>query len=229
MAPVERPLTSYPDEPFVAWPGWELLGHALLLALPVALWWAIVYHGADWLTAVRTHRVRIHLEAELAMPFVPAFVLGYLSLGLVFFPAPFILRRRRELHALALSLAAVTGVAGVGFLLLPAEPAYPPRDPGAWSSLFEAARGMALRYNMVPSLHVAMSVVCLMAYSTRSGAIGKAALASWGTIIVLSTLFTHQHHLLDVAAGLALAAAAKRFVYDHRRERCADQGVGAGT
>ena len=60
-------------------------------------------------------------------------------MNLVFAPAPFILRSRRELEALAVSLAVVTAVAGISFLLLPAELAYPYRDPGSWSALFAFA------------------------------------------------------------------------------------------
>jgi hypothetical protein len=201
-------------EPFLAWPGWALFTQALLLALPVTLWWVFVFHGADWLTGLRSHRVRVHLDAELAMPFVPPFVLAYLSMDIVFIPAPFILRSRREVQALALSVAVVTAVAGLGFLLLPAELAYPSRDPGTWSPLFAVAREMALTYNLVPSLHVALSCLCLAAYATRCGAAGKVLLGIWAGAIALSTLLTHQHHLLDVATGLALAIAGKRFIYD---------------
>jgi hypothetical protein len=200
--------------PFLAWPGRALLGYTLLLALAQTVWWLLVYHGADWLTGLHEERYRIHLDVELAMPFVPAFILGYLSMGLVFVPAPFILRSRRELRALACSLAAVTAVAGMGFLLLPAESAYPPRDAAAWSGLFAVARGMALRHNMVPSLHVALSAVCLGGYATHCGAIGKLCLVAWIALIAVSTLLTHQHHVLDVFTGLALALAGKRFVYD---------------
>ena len=102
----------------------------------------------------------------------------------------------------------------MGFLLLPAEVAYSRRDAGAWSGLLGFARGVALPYNLVPSLHVAMGCVCLAAYATRCGAVGKALLAAGAAAIALSTLFTHQHHLLDVLTGLALAAAAKRLIYD---------------
>jgi hypothetical protein len=206
-------------EPFLAWPGWGLLGYTLRLAGVVALWWWLVYHGSDHLTGLRAQRVRIHLNAELAMPFVPAFILAYLSLDLVFVPAPFILRSRRELQALALTLAAVTAVAGVGFLLVPAEPAYPVRDAGAWSGLFQLSRVMALRYNMVPSLHVALSCVGFTAYATHCGGIGKLLLGTIGAAIALSTLLTHQHHLLDVTTGLILAAAGKRFIYDRWQVR----------
>jgi membrane-associated phospholipid phosphatase len=148
------------------------------------------------------------------MPFVPPFILAYLSMDLVFVPAPFILRSRRELEALALTLAAATAVAGVSFLLFPAELAYARCDPGPWSAFFGFAREVALSYNLVPSLHVAMSCICLAAYATRCGATGRLLLTTWAAGIALSTLLTHQHHLLDVAAGLALAVTCKRFIYD---------------
>ena len=122
------------------WPGWRLLGVTFLLSLAVTLWWIIVYHGANWLTETRSYRVRVHTDAELAMPFIPAFVLAYLSMNLVFLPAPFVLRSRRELEALALSLAAVIGVAGICFLLFPAELAYAPCDAGNWAALIAMAR-----------------------------------------------------------------------------------------
>jgi membrane-associated phospholipid phosphatase len=210
-------------EPFLAWPGWALLAEALLLALMTILWWVLVYHGADWLTGLRSHRVRVHLDAELAMPFVPAFILAYVSLDLMFLPAPFILRSSRELQALALSVAVVTAVAGVCFLLFPAELAYPRRDPGDWAAPFAFARAMALRYNLAPSLHVAMSCICLAAYASHCGAAGKVLLATWAAAIALSTLLTHQHHLLDVLTGLALAWAGKRFIYDSWRTRPANR------
>jgi membrane-associated phospholipid phosphatase len=210
------------DEAFFAWPGWAALAQALFLALLVTAWWVLVYHGTNWLTERRVDRVRVHLDAELAMPFVPPFVLAYLSMELVFLAAPFILRTRRELEALALTLVVATAAAGVSFVLFPAELAYPRQDPGAWSCLFAFARQMALTYNLVPSLHVAMSCICLAAYADHCGVAGKALLGGWAAAIALSTLLTHQHYLLDVVTGLALAAVVKRFIYDRWRTHAAD-------
>jgi membrane-associated phospholipid phosphatase len=188
----------------------------------VTLWWVFVYHGANWLTGVHSYRVRVHLDAEMAMPFVPPFILAYLSMNLVFVPAPFILRTRRELEALALCLVMVTAVAGISFVLFPAELAYPLCGPGVWACLFTFAREMTLSYNLVPSLHVAMSCTCLAAYATRGGVTGKALLGTWAAAIALSTLLTHQHHVLDVATGLALAVAGNRFIYNYWRTRPPD-------
>jgi membrane-associated phospholipid phosphatase len=212
-------------EPFLAWPSRDCLGYSLRLAAVLAAWWVVVYHGADYWTGLRAHRVRVHLDAELAMPFVPAFILAYLSLHLVFVLAPFVLRTRRRLQALVLTLAAVTGVAGLGFLLIPAEPAYSLADAGAWSGLFEVSRMLALRYNMVPSLHVALSGVCLAAYASQRGRVVRSFLGVWLAAIALSTLLTHQHHLIDVITGLILAWAGKVLIYDRWRTRSTEDGT----
>jgi hypothetical protein len=73
---------------------------------------------------------------------------------------------------------------------------------------------MALDHNAVSSLHVALSCACAAAYAGRCGRIGKALLGTWAAAIALSTLLTHQHHLLDVVTAIALAAAGKWLVYD---------------
>lgn len=210
-------------QPTLILPGWTQLFQTLLLALPVSLWWLFVYHGANWLTHQRSQRVRVHLEAELAMPFVPPLILAYLSLSLVFVPAPFLLRSFRELQGLALSLAGIIAMAGISFLLFPAELAFPKRHPGIWAPLFALAGEMALSYNLVPSLHVAMSCLCLSIYAGHVGMAGKTLLGAWAGAIALSTLLTHQHHLLDVATGLALAGAGKRFIYDRWRVQPQDR------
>ena len=120
-----RPM-SRGSGPFLAWPGRALLVRTLWLALPVSAWWVLVYHGANGLTGAAHRAIAVHLDAERAMPFVPPMILAYLSIDLVFLPAPFVLRSRRELEALALSLAAAIAVAGVGSCCCPRS--WPTRD-----------------------------------------------------------------------------------------------------
>ena len=44
-----------PREPFLGWPGWGLLGEAVLLGTAQTLWWIVIFGSADWLTSQRTH------------------------------------------------------------------------------------------------------------------------------------------------------------------------------
>jgi membrane-associated phospholipid phosphatase len=206
-----------PRSPFLAWPGWPVLAEAVVLGMAQTLWWVVVYFGADWVTGLRSERARIHLDAELKIPFVPEFIFAYRSLDLLLFFSPFVLRTRDEIRALVLALFIVTGIAGVCFLLLPAEPAYAPHAVhGFWSDIFAFNQQIVLRYNMVPSLHVALSTVALAAYGTNRGVWGRGLLAAWGLGIALSTLLTHQHHVLDVVTGFLLGWAAYHLVYLRR-------------
>jgi hypothetical protein len=197
-----------------AWPGWRHLGEAYGLGVLFAIWLEVIYGGADYITGLRTARVPVHFGWELTIPFVPAMTAVYLSIFPLFWIAPFVLRTRREVLALVASMALVTLCAGVVFLLLPAELAYDsPQVPEAWSWLYTVADVLNLRYNLVPSLHVALSLLCIDIYSRRAAVVGRLLLWAWGLAIALATLLTHQHHVLDVVTGLLLAMIVSRRFY----------------
>jgi membrane-associated phospholipid phosphatase len=202
---------------FLGWPGWGVLGYAAALGAAQTLCFFVVFGGANYLTGLHPYRVRLHLDAELAIPFVPAAVLGYLSLYPLFCLAPFVLRTRRELAALTRTLAVVTLAAGVCFLLIPGLPVFPPpRDLGGWEGPVLFAKRLALTYNFLPSLHVALTAVCAAVYAMRAGIVGKAVLWLWSGVVSLSTLLLHQHYVVDVVTGYALAWAGVRWVYRQR-------------
>jgi membrane-associated phospholipid phosphatase len=205
-------------DPFLAWPGWAHLRYAAWLSLANAAWFTVVYGGADYLTGRRSLRVPVHLAWELRIPLVPAMTAVYMSIYLLFLAAPFCLRTRRQFRAAVGTLACITLCGGIGFLLFPAELAFPPPPAaalGAWAGLYHFADELNLTYNLVPSLHVALSVACVAFLAQQAPAAGKAALWSWAVLIAASTVLIHQHHLLDVATGWLLAIVCVRLVY-HR-------------
>jgi hypothetical protein len=194
--------------PFLAWPGWAHQRWAGLLFVLVTVWFGLVYGGADSFTAHRTTRVRVNLEAELSLPLIPSFTIVYMSIYPLFFAAPYVLRTRRELTTLATDLALAILFAGITFLLVPAQLAFPPpQNLGPWEGLFRFADRLNLDYNLVPSLHVALSVICIEMFAPHATPAGRLALRGWGLLIAASTVLTHQHHLLDVFTGYGLALA----------------------
>ena len=204
---------SRPSEPFWGWPGWPHLRLAAVLLLAGTLWFLLVYGGCDVITAHRRARVRIHLDWELNLPFIPEAVLFYMSIYLLFVAGPFILRQRRELLALAVALNVAVLAAGVGFLLVPARLGFRPQtDLGMFPGLFRLADRLNLTYNLVPSLHVALSVICIAAYAPRAGPTGKVLLWLWAVAIALSTVLTQQHHIVDILTGWALGLVVGKLV-----------------
>jgi len=121
---------------------------------------------------------------------------------------------RAEVRALMQALATVIGVAGVAFLLAPADLAYPPpAGLGIWEGPFRVADALNGDHNLAPSLHVALAVTCLAAYARGTPALGAAALWGWAAVIALSTVLTQQHHVVDAVTGFALGLAGDRLVY----------------
>lgn len=213
---ISQPVTLGRHAPFLAWPGWAHLRYVAVLTLANGLWFWIVYGGMDFLTAHRSLRVPVHFPAELRIPLVPAMTAFYMSIYLLFLLAPFILRTRREFRAVVWTMAVLYACAGVGFLAFPAELAFPPpheAELGSWSALFHFADRLNLTYNLLPSLHVAMSVVCVTVFSPRAPRLGKIVLWSWAVLIAASTVLTHQHHVLDAITGWLLGIVCVKTVF----------------
>jgi membrane-associated phospholipid phosphatase len=199
---------------FFGWPGWAHVRLALGVSAVGMIWFLLVYGGADWITSHRSSRISVHTTAELGWPFVPEAVLVYISCYALFALAPFVLRRRREFLALAWSLNGTIFAAGIIFLLVPAQLAFPPpTDLGFFPRLFQWADEINLTYNLLPSLHVALSVVCVAAFAPQANRGGRVVLWSWAAAIAFSTVLTRQHHLADVVAGAALGFTAHRLIY----------------
>src|SRR5690349_24582503 len=95
------------------WPGWAHLRFATLLAVVGGAWFALVFVGADWITARRTSWWVVQIEAEQRMPFVPEMIVIYVSLYSLFLVTPFVLRARREVLRLAVSCNLTILLAGV--------------------------------------------------------------------------------------------------------------------
>jgi membrane-associated phospholipid phosphatase len=203
------------NEPFLAWPGWPHLREALLLSLADTLWFLLVYGGMDRLTAYRTFRVPVHFSAELGLPFVPSMTVFYMSVYGLFFLAPFVLRTRREFRATVATMAVAITIAGIGFLLFPAELAFAPareEQLGIWAGLYHLADDLNLTYNLLPSLHVAFAVICVAIFSPHAPRPVQALLWLWALLIAASTVLTHQHHVLDAVTGWLLALLCVRLV-----------------
>ena len=179
----------------------------LLAALRLLSLFVLVFYGVDALTALRSTRLHLYAAWELAIPYWPAAFAVYFSVLAVPFLmlviAPDAARIRRWERQMALAVAC----AGVVFVLLPAQLGYAPVAPAspaaqAWAWL---AAHLAGTYNLVPSLHVGLALLTFLFVWPVAGRRVRWLLASWFLLLAASVLLTHQHHVLDVAGGVALA------------------------
>ncbi|MDR2625528.1 MAG: phosphatase PAP2 family protein [Zoogloeaceae bacterium] len=171
-----------------------------------------VYPAANWLASRQTRQYVLFADWELGIPFVPQWIWAYLSMYLLFF-LPLFFLRPPAMRRLAKLLMCSTLIAGLVFLLFPAPIGFsrilPETEPyrGMFALLFDLDRP----YNTVPSLHVCYSAA-IAAFLFREGNKAmRVLMVFWLSLIVCSTMLTHQHHVADVLTGLLLPWLVSRF------------------
>lgn len=153
--------------------------------------------------AARSPRVWLLGSAwDRYIPFVGWTLLPYLSINLAYACAFFAFDTRSRLDRFALRVLAVQSVCFAIFFLFPTGTSRtaPPLD-GMLGLLYAQLRAFEQPFNMVPSLHVAALVVLWASVRTSLVAPWHGLWQLWCALVLVSTLTTWQHELVDVAAG----------------------------
>src|SRR5687768_6596609 len=151
------------------------------------------------------------LALDRALPLLPswALVYGALYLFLILLPV-FVVRQDELIRRTVFAYLLVWITAYVFFFVV-----YPTAAPRPAKVIGEGFAVWGLRalyssdppYNCFPSLHVAHSFVSALASYRMHRGLGIVATIC-AALVALSTLFTKQHYVLDVIAGVFLAFVA---------------------
>jgi len=159
---------------------------------------------------------------ERAIPFVEWTIVPYLSI-VAFFAASFFIGQGRDeqvRHVARLLLALALSV--VCYAAFPLRFMFErPQTHGAIGWMFALLSAVDLPYNRAPSLHISVLVILWMRFAPLLGTAWRWALHGWFGAIGVSVLTTYQHHVIDVPAGLAVAALC--IAVTARRHAAADQ------
>ena len=180
-------------------------------SLLLSLLFTVVYKGASWVTAHRADVGTLYFEWERRIPLIPWFIIPYMSINLLFVAAPFLCSGDGERRLFARRVAFCILTAGAFFLAMPLRYAFPrPVVAGSMGWIFRFLHAWDQPYNLFPSLHIAFRTLLADLYWRHTRGLLRWASFGWFSLIGFSTVFTHQHHVLDVAGGFALAALAFR-------------------
>jgi membrane-associated phospholipid phosphatase/rhodanese-related sulfurtransferase len=183
------------------------------LALNAALFGAC-YPLTNHLASRHADVGNVAMAWEASLPFLPWLVLPYMTSGLLFALSFLLVRDRAGLSALSRRTAFATVAACLIFAAVPLRFALPRPavDPALPAWLFARLAALDQPYNQLPSLHVAYCLIFWAALRHVATGPMRAALACWLLLVAASTVFTYQHHVLDVAAGALLGALAIRLL-----------------
>ena len=168
-----------------------------------------------------SRHVAVALDAQI--PFWPWMLLPYLSSGLWLGAAFFALRSREGLRVFSQRLLLATVLAALVFMLYPLRFSLPrPAVDTPWlAALYGMLAWVDRPYNQLPSLHVAYCLLLWVSLRDLLAPLWARSLLAGGLLLTaVSTLFTYQHHLLDLLGGVALGSLC---VYAVRPGRSAPQ------
>lgn len=158
---------------------------------------------------IRTTYYHSYFSWELSIPFLKWMIIPYHSFNLLFL-IPLFLLPRRSMKILGLSFAMSTLIAGVVFIIFPSQLGFQRIIPeGFTAPLYKYLFAFDSTTNLIPSLHatyVALYFISCIGYIKRK--LTQIVFGLVSLLIIVSTLFIHQHHVIDVVAGIGLAVTA---------------------
>ena len=151
------------------------------------------------------------IALDRAFPLIPAWAIVYGALYVFLILLPILVVRQEELIRRTVYAYLLIWITAYLFFFV----FYPTAAPRPEKVIGEgfAVWGLSILYssdppyNCFPSLHVAHSFVSALASYRVHRGLGIVALIC-ATLVALSTLFTKQHYILDVLAGVLLALIA---------------------
>lgn len=204
---------------------------AILTSIALSTLFTVVYTGTNWVTSLRADVGSAATAWERAggIPFIPWMILPYMSIDAFFIASPFFCKSDRERRTLALRLASAILIAGACFLLFPLRLAIARPPVTGWPSLlFDSFCRFDRPFNLCPSLHIALGLILALFFAARLKGAWRSALIVWFLLIGISALTTYQHHLIDIAGGLALAAICTHLFQDESFQRPTDPNTRIG-
>lgn len=189
-----------------------------ILYLKWAVWVGVaffsIYPLTNWLTSLRETPLHLYFQQELNIPFLPQFIWFYLSMYVLFL-LPLLFLLAEDMPRLGKSLIVGTLISGCLFLLFPAVLGFQRVVPASspYQGLFVAIFSIDHPHNLVPSLHIVFSTSIILALVSRVAWSLRILFISWLIVIMASTMFVHQHHVLDVLVGFVLAIYIHKYFW----------------
>ena len=179
-------------------PSWRV---ATLYTCALGPFFFLMYGSVNAYTSTRQNVGTFYWEWERSIPFIAWMIVPYWTLDAFYAGSTFVCRSREELNHLAKRMVFAIVVACACFLLFPLRYAFErPAVGGVYGMLFNAL-SLDKPFNLVPSLHIALRSIVWVPYGRVLTGMPRRLLWLWFALIGISTLFTYQHHVIDLIAG----------------------------
>ena len=180
------------------------LSFRLIILVLTLLGWLVIYFFVNRLQVDPVRRIDLGTELDRKTPYIPLFALAYFSTYIFVIQPFFILSNRRQFYLMLTSFILISVISSLIHATIPSkiervEQVTAGGLSGWMLGLFQTT---CKPYGNFPSMHVGLSVPVVIANFMAGGPIPGSIMLVWAALIAVSTLYTKQHYILDVCAGL---------------------------
>ena len=178
---------------------------SLLLSLQFILF-SLIYTITNWYSASQGVTESIISIFDLSLPFIEWMIIPYLSSAIYFVTAFFYINDTLKYQQLNQHLIFAILISGWIFYLFPlyfGQTNLVIHAP--WKIGFDLLYSVDQPYNQVPSLHVVYGLLLWSSLWQRFNFFINGLISIGIVMMLLSTVFTYQHRVIDVISGFALA------------------------
>lgn len=176
----------------------------------------ILYGAANQYASLTPHP-SFYMEWERRIPFVPSFIIPYMSSDVMFCIAFLLPQSRLELRILAMRVLFIVTFSVLIFTLFPLQFGFEKPHSDEYQWLF-GLLSADMPYNQLPSLHISFALVLWASMRSHlKNVFLKYAVALWLWLIALSTLLVYQHHFIDLPTGALVGGAAVAMIHKNSK------------
>ena len=172
---------------------------------------AAIYTWTNQQAHLSPFHYQFFFDWELKIPKWPHWIFIYMSLN-IFLVMPVFYLDSKGIIQIAAAFVFCTLIAGIIFYLFPAKVVFERSTEGLPNYLnwiYQRIYAVDLPFNSLPSLHVSFSYLAMRAIVSKANSVKQRGFfLIWFLLISISVVVTHQHHVLDIFAGMGLAELA---------------------
>ena len=171
------------------------------------IFFVIMYKGAEFYTYTVKNVPSYFMEWERNIPFLPIFMLPYMTSAPFFLVTIFFEKNEYSLKLLMKRAIFLTVVSTIIFVLFPMKFYFPKPEieNQIFKTLFHILDLLDSSFNQCPSLHVSFAFLSnIVYYREIKNRFLKYFLCFWGFLLAISVLFVYQHHFIDLVGGTLL-------------------------
>ena len=185
----------------------KLLKLKIKYTIFISIFFVIFYKGAEFYTYTVDNVPSYFMEWERNIPFLPIFMLPYMTSAPFFLVTIFFEKDEYSLKLLMKRAIFLTVASITIFILFPMKFYFtkPEIDNQIFKILFYILGLLDSNFNQCPSLHVSFAFLSnIVYYREIKNKFLKYFLCFWGFLLAISVLFVYQHHFIDLVGGILL-------------------------